>query len=48
MNIEQAIRSTGSAVKAAATYTETAHPDLSSPENAEQLPVEDAHHGDQS
>jgi copper chaperone CopZ len=48
MNIEQAIRSTGSTVKAAATDTETAHPDLSSPENAEQLPVEDAHHGDQS
>jgi len=31
--IEQAIRSTGSAVKAAATDTETAHPDLPTPAN---------------
>ena len=31
--IEQAIRSTGSAVKAAATDTETAHPDLPTPVN---------------
>jgi copper chaperone CopZ len=31
--IEQAIRSTGSTVKAAATDTETAHPDLPTPVN---------------
>jgi len=31
--IEQAIRSTGSTVKAAATDTETAHPDLPTTEN---------------
>ena len=31
--IEQAIRSTGSTVKAAATDTETAHPDLPTPAN---------------
>ena len=34
--IEQAIRSTGSTVKAAATDTETAHPDLPIPVNVEQ------------
>ena len=34
--IEQAIRSTGSTVKAAATDTETAHPDLATPVNVEQ------------
>jgi len=34
--IEQAIRSTGSTVKAAATDTETAHPDLPTPVNVEQ------------
>ena len=34
--IEQAIRSTGSTVKAAATDTETAHPDLPTPANTEQ------------
>jgi copper chaperone CopZ len=34
--IEQAIRSTGTAVKAAATDTETAHPDLPMPTKAEQ------------
>jgi hypothetical protein len=33
--IEQAVRSTGSNVKAAATDTETAHPDLPTPANVE-------------
>jgi copper chaperone CopZ len=33
--IEQAVRSTGSTVKAAATDTETAHPDLPTPANIE-------------
>jgi copper chaperone CopZ len=46
--IEQAIRSTGSTVKAAATDTETAHPDLPTPANAKQAPVENADHGNQS
>jgi copper chaperone CopZ len=45
--IEQAIRSTGSTVKAAATDTETAHPDLPTPANAEQPPIDDANHGKQ-
>ena len=45
--IEQAIRSTGSTVKAADTDTETAHPDLPAPANAEQPPVEDADNGKQ-
>jgi copper chaperone CopZ len=34
--IEQAIRSAGSAVKAAATDKESAHPDLPTPSNVEQ------------
>ena len=38
--IEQAIRSTGSTVKAAATDTETAHPDLPTPVNVEQGDIE--------
>ena len=46
--IDQAIRSTGSAIKAAATDTETAHPDLPTPANAEQPPVENANQGNQS
>jgi hypothetical protein len=46
--IEQAIRSTGSTVKAAATDTETAHPDLPTPASLEQAPVEHADHGNQS
>lgn len=45
--IEQIIRSTGSTVKAATTDTETAHPDLPTPANAEQPPVEDADSGNQ-
>jgi len=46
--IEQAIRSTGSTVKAAATETETAHPDLPTPANVEQAPVQNADPGNQS
>jgi copper chaperone CopZ len=46
--IEQAIRSTGSTVKAAATDTETAHPNLPMPASMEQAPVENADHGNQS
>src|SRR4029453_3141277 len=46
--IEQAIRSTGSTVKAAATDTETAHPDLPTSASLEQAPVENADQGDQS
>ena len=34
--IEQAIRSTGTTVNAAATHTEGAHPDLPTPPNKEQ------------
>jgi hypothetical protein len=40
--IEQAIRSIGNTVKAAATDTETAHPDLPASANTEQAPVEKA------
>ena len=36
--IEQAIRSTGSTVEAAARDTETAHPELPTPTNAKQAP----------
>jgi hypothetical protein len=39
--IEQAIRSTGSSVKDAATDTEGAHPDLPTPVNLEQSPTRD-------
>jgi copper chaperone CopZ len=46
--IEQAIRSTGSTVKAAATDTETAHPDLPTPASLEQAPVENADQGEHS
>lgn len=46
--IEQAIRSVGSTVKAAATDTETAHPDLPTSANAEQPPVENSNRGNQS
>jgi copper chaperone CopZ len=46
--IEQAIRSTGSTVKAAATDTETAHPDLPTSASLEQAPVENADQGNQS
>jgi hypothetical protein len=46
--IEQAIRSTGAAVKAAATATEGAHPDVPTPENIEQATAKkprDREHG---
>jgi copper chaperone CopZ len=46
--IEQAIRSTGAAVKAAAADRETPHPDLPTPPNMEQAPVENAQHGEHS
>jgi copper chaperone CopZ len=46
--IEQAIRSVGSTVKAAATDTETAHPDPLTPANAGQPPVENSNRGNQS
>jgi copper chaperone CopZ len=46
--IEQAIRSTGTNIKAAATDTERAHPDLPTPANAEQAPVENARHDEHS
>jgi hypothetical protein len=46
--IEQAIRSAGAAVKAAATDTETAHPDLPTPVKVEQAPGEDAHDDEHS
>jgi copper chaperone CopZ len=46
--IEQAVRSTGSAIKAAATDTETAHPDLPRPATLEPAPVENADRRNQS
>jgi copper chaperone CopZ len=46
--IEEAIRSTGSNIKAAATDTETARPDLPTPPNMDQAPVENAQHGEHS
>jgi hypothetical protein len=45
--IEEAICSTGSTVKAAATDTETAHPDLPTL-NMEQAPVKNPEHGEDS
>ena len=46
--IEEAIRSTGSAVKAAAADRETPHPDLPTPTNIAQAQVEDSQHGEHS
>ena len=46
--IEQAVRSTGNTVKAAATDTETVRPDLPIAANMEQAPVERAHHDEHS
>ena len=43
--IEQAIRSTGTTIKAAATDTEGAHPDLSTPVNVGQAPAKKGHDG---
>ena len=43
--IEQAVRSTGTSIKAAATDTEGAHPDLPPP-NVQQSPVQNADQGE--
>ena len=45
--IEQAIRSTGTTIKAAATDTEGAHPDLPTP-NVPQAPAQHADQGEDS
>ena len=45
-NIEQAVRSTGSTVKAATTGTETAHPDLPTSVNVEHARAENARVGE--
>ena len=45
--IEQAIRSTGTVIKAAAKDTEDAHPNLATP-NVQQAPVENADQGEHS
>ena len=44
--IEQAIRSTGAAIKAAATNTEGVHPDLSRP-NVHQAPIQNTDQKDE-
>jgi copper chaperone CopZ len=44
--IEEAIRSTGSSVKGAATDTETARPHLPTPANAGQAPAAKVQHGE--
>jgi copper chaperone CopZ len=41
--IEQAVRSTGSTIKTAATDTKDAHPDLPLPVNVGQAPAKKAH-----
>lgn len=46
--IDQAVGSTGNTVKAAATETETPHPDLPTPANVEQRRAENAHDGKHS
>src|SRR6476620_4612139 len=45
--IEQAIRSTGTTIKASATDTEDAHLDLPTP-NVQQAPAQNADHGEDS
>jgi copper chaperone CopZ len=45
--IEQAVRSTGTTIEAAATDTEDAHPDLPTP-NVQQAPVQNADQGEDS
>ena len=45
--IEQTIRSTGTTIKAAATDTEGAHPDLPTP-NVRQAPAQNADQGEDS
>jgi copper chaperone CopZ len=46
--IEDAIRSTGSTIKAAATDTETARPHLRTASNTEQAPTENAQRSEHS
>jgi copper chaperone CopZ len=46
--IEQAIRFTGTTIKAAATDTEGAHPDLPRPGNVKAAPVENPQRGEHS
>jgi len=46
--IEEAIRSTGSTVKAAATDRETPHPDLPTPTNIAPAQVEDSQNSEHS
>ena len=46
--IEEAIRSTGNTVKAAAADTETPHPDLSAPAHGEPSHDENLHDGERS
>src|SRR4029450_3530901 len=46
--IEQAIRSTGTTIKAAATDTEGAHPDLPTPVNVEQAVANKSPDGENS
>lgn len=41
--IEQAIRSNGNTIKAAATEKETAHPDLPSAASTQETPLENTH-----
>ena len=45
--IEQAVRSTGTTIKVAATDTEDAHLDLPTP-NVQQAPAQNADHGEDS
>jgi copper chaperone CopZ len=45
--IEQAVRATGSTINAAATDTESAHPDLPTP-NLQQAPAQNEEHGEDS
>ena len=45
--IEQAVRSTGTTIEAAATDTEDAHPELPTP-NVQQAPVQNADQGEDS
>ena len=44
--IEEAVRSTGTTVKAAATDTERPHPDQPTPVNVEKAPRKDTHLGE--
>ena len=46
--IEEAVRSTGTAIRAATTNTESAHPDLPTPTNIEQAPAKKPHDGEDS